>query len=77
VIFDSIEVQTQLEFTHEAQQKTYNTVRLPGVLTEFPIVSHFVSTLFCLGHIKSTKSKDEQFIKAFENSAKWLKVVRQ
>eukprot|EP00933_Yihiella_yeosuensis_P052039 TRINITY_DN5001_c0_g2_i5.p1 TRINITY_DN5001_c0_g2~~TRINITY_DN5001_c0_g2_i5.p1 ORF type:complete len:776 (+),score=105.19 TRINITY_DN5001_c0_g2_i5:132-2330(+) len=40
---------------------------------ELPMVDHFVLRLFPMGHIKSSSSDDEEFVKAFESSQKWLR----
>jgi hypothetical protein len=39
----------------------------------FPLAGQFVSTLLCVGHVKSTKSDDQAFLAAFKASDKWLK----
>lgn len=37
------------------------------------MVDHFVLRLLPMGHIKSTTEKDEDFLRAFEKSPKWLR----
>jgi len=39
-----------------------------------PLVGHHVSLLFPLGHIKSTRAGDEDFINALTTSRKWLRL---
>ena len=46
----------------------------PEPTTEFPLVGQFVSCLMCVGHVKSTKPGDEEFVSAFKDSPKWLKM---
>eukprot|EP01134_Creolimax_fragrantissima_P001196 CFRG1196T1 len=41
----------------------------------YPLVDKFVSLLFPLGHIKSTRSNDDAFVNAFSKSQKWLRAV--
>ena len=41
----------------------------------FPMVGQLVSTLLPLGHIKSTKSMDEDFVGRVRKLSKWLKTV--
>lgn len=45
----------------------------PAVVEELPLVDHFVLRLLPMGHIKSACQDDKDFVKAFENSPKWLK----
>lgn len=44
-----------------------------AVVEELPLVDHFVLRLLPMGHIKSACEDDKDFVKAFENSPKWLK----
>ena len=37
-----------------------------------PLPSHFVTRLFCIGHIKSVQSNDEGFVEKFKSSSKCL-----
>ena len=39
---------------------------------KFPLPSSFVSLFLPMGHIKSTKANDDEFIETFQNSEKWL-----
>eukprot|EP00038_Savillea_parva_P008693 m.178581 g.178581 ORF g.178581 m.178581 type:complete len:736 (-) comp14577_c0_seq1:1650-3857(-) len=52
----------------------WNTVQVSQT-TEFELVAHFISLLFPLGHIKSVKSNDENFVTKFSKSDKWLRAV--
>eukprot|EP01127_Copromyxa_protea_P007034 TRINITY_DN16971_c0_g1_i1.p1 TRINITY_DN16971_c0_g1~~TRINITY_DN16971_c0_g1_i1.p1 ORF type:complete len:724 (-),score=199.66 TRINITY_DN16971_c0_g1_i1:38-2056(-) len=52
---------------------TWNTI-YPSAVEEFPLVGHFVSLLVPLGHVKSTKKDDKEFVQYFKNSPKWLKL---
>jgi hypothetical protein len=47
----------------------------PSAVPEFPLVSHFVSTLLPMGHIKSTLPNDVEFLEAFSASPKWLRIA--
>mmetsp|Transcript_37234 Transcript_37234/g.116393 ORF Transcript_37234/g.116393 Transcript_37234/m.116393 type:complete len:595 (-) Transcript_37234:100-1884(-) len=40
---------------------------------ELPLVSHYVSIFFPMGHIKSVLSGDRAFVDAFQGSEKWLR----
>ncbi len=55
-----------------AAEEPYNVVT-PG-LSEYPLVGQFVSTLLCVGHVKSTEPDDLKFVEAFKDSPKWLKM---
>ena len=37
-----------------------------------PLVGQFVSTLLCVGHVKSTATDDAAFFDEFSTSSKWL-----
>jgi hypothetical protein len=41
---------------------------------DYPLVGHFVSTLLPLGHIKCTKTNDNDFVEALTKSQKWLQI---
>lgn len=43
-----------------------------GEQIEFSMPGQFISTLLCVGHIKSVKPNDQEFIDAFSASKKWL-----
>ncbi|KAL1523918.1 hypothetical protein AB1Y20_018837 [Prymnesium parvum] len=55
-----------------AAERPYNVI-LPS-LKGFPLVGQFTSLLLCVGHIKSVKPNDQQFIDAFRTSPKWLSI---
>jgi len=40
----------------------------------YPMAQQFVSRLFTLGHVKSSRPQDEIFAEYFVNSPKWLRV---
>lgn len=42
---------------------------------KLPLVGHFVSVLFPLGHVKSTRANDEAFVHVFGASDKWLRFL--
>lgn len=44
-------------------------------LENYPMVGHFLTTLFPVGHLKSSEPNDEEFISRAKNLEKWLKVV--
>lgn len=71
----TVESEAQFEGRVSAQ-KPWNVIR-PEAFAEYPLVGHFVSLNFPLGHIKSTKSDDQEFVTHFEQSAKWLRCVPQ
>lgn len=68
-----IDVQTSAEFAAADMDGVYNVVT-PGPL-ETSLVSHFLSRMLPLGHIKSTQSGDAQFLDAFKASPKWLRMA--
>eukprot|EP01126_Amoeba_proteus_P061573 TRINITY_DN827_c0_g1_i12.p1 TRINITY_DN827_c0_g1~~TRINITY_DN827_c0_g1_i12.p1 ORF type:complete len:614 (+),score=115.61 TRINITY_DN827_c0_g1_i12:622-2463(+) len=49
----------------------WNVIR-PLPVFEFPLVGHFLSLLLPIGHVKSTRSRDEEFVRIFFQSSKWL-----
>ncbi|GMH81485.1 hypothetical protein TrVE_jg13926 [Triparma verrucosa] len=42
---------------------------------QFPLPGHFVSLYLGVGHVKSTKGDDQEFLNMFKDSEKWLDVV--
>jgi len=62
------------KFVKQAIQSNVWGVIKPEKNFDFPLVGHFVSTLVPLGHIKSTKKDDEEFVSYFKESTKWLKL---
>mmetsp|Transcript_2700 Transcript_2700/g.4083 ORF Transcript_2700/g.4083 Transcript_2700/m.4083 type:complete len:706 (+) Transcript_2700:156-2273(+) len=69
-------LETDDEFRLRAQHEiVYNIIETHNKLTSYPMVGHYISLFMPLGHVKSTKSKDEEFIERFTQSAKWLKLL--
>ena len=56
-----------------AAENPYNVVA-PTAASEFALAGQFISLLMCVGHVKSTKPGDDEFVKAFSDSPKWLAV---
>ena len=57
--------------------EVYNVIRVgEGGANSFEpmLAMHWVSRLFCMGHVKSTKPEDDEFVKNFSRSQKWLEV---
>lgn len=50
----------------------FQVVKLDQGMVEFPMVGNYVSLFFPMGHIKSTKATDEEFILRAKLSQKWL-----
>ena len=55
-----------------AADAPYNVLAPAAALGAFPLAGQFVSTLLCIGHIKSASADDAAFLAAFEGSPKWL-----
>lgn len=70
-------VQTKHEFKNRADRRSlvYNSVELCEPMTNFPMVGNFVSLFMSMGHIKSTKPNDIDFIDQFSRSEKWLQFL--
>lgn len=58
----------------ETEEMVYNTINIHDRLTSYALAGHFISLFMPLGHVKSTKSQDEEFVEKFNQSAKWLKL---
>ena len=62
----------------------YNIVSVPvhsedcerGICRKYPMPGQFVSLYLPMGHVKSTMKNDEEFVKYFSQSDKWLKMAR-
>eukprot|EP00397_Hematodinium_sp_SG-2012_P006668 GEMP01006702.1.p1 GENE.GEMP01006702.1~~GEMP01006702.1.p1 ORF type:complete len:689 (+),score=196.59 GEMP01006702.1:78-2144(+) len=73
-VFEGVPVIT--EATNSLEKEAWNSIALPGrynIKSQLPLVSHFASLLFPMGHIKSVKRDDKEFLKYFSASPKWLR----
>jgi hypothetical protein len=73
--------------THRVEvegENFYNIVSVPahtadcerGICRKYPMPGQFVSLYLPMGHIKSTMKNDEEFVKYFSQSGKWLKMAQ-
>ena len=51
-----------------------NFLEITSPFTDFPMVGNFITTLFPVGHIKSTTPSDEEFVARVCNLQKWLRL---
>jgi hypothetical protein len=69
----SVDNDSEIDFESRIRAENPFNVIVPEVAAGgFPMAGQFISTILCVGHIKSTKGNHEPFFKAFENSPKWL-----
>lgn len=76
---DGVRVYTETEDAFRSRTAAMNSpwnIIFPEKISEFPLAGHFVSTLVPLGHVKSTKRDDKEFVEIFKESPKWLKMRR-
>ena len=69
----AVAVEDDAAFAARVEREDPFNVITPA-LEGFPLVGQFVSTLFCVGHIKSTTPNDDAFVRNFSDSPKWLKI---
>mmetsp|Transcript_19983 Transcript_19983/g.49720 ORF Transcript_19983/g.49720 Transcript_19983/m.49720 type:complete len:727 (+) Transcript_19983:44-2224(+) len=66
---------TTLSSMEESSLKSGNNfVDITTPFTTFSMVGNFITTLFPVGHIKSTTPGDEEFIARVSNLEKWLRI---
>jgi len=58
-----------------AAEEPWNILRADYDTEEFALAGQFVSLLFPLGHVKSTKPNDSEFVRYLAQSSKWLKIA--
>lgn len=64
--------------TRLSHEPTFNVIHPINVAVSdpgFALAAHFVSNLLPVGHIKSTKLDDQEFINYFSASEKWLRTT--
>ena len=71
-------VQTSMEYKVRAANRNlvYNAVKLNKPMKTFPMVGNYISLFMSMGHIKSTKPNDTDFISLFSQSQKWLQFLK-
>ena len=76
-------LRVHVQFTHSLWRpellpgcnRRYNVIHAAAAApANLPLAGQFVSTLFCVGHVKSTASDDESFFDEFTPSQKWLQM---
>jgi len=55
-----------------ATAEPFNIIRPDKEDVGFPLAGQFISVLFCVGHVKSSRGGDDHFLETFRNSDKWL-----
>jgi len=70
----NVEVQNENGFEDWcAANKPWNVMHATP-MTEFPLAGQFVSLTLPLGHVKSTRTNDTEFLDFMKRSEKWLKI---
>lgn len=59
----------------QGRSDVFNVVHIDSPMASFPMVGNFVSLYLPLGHIKSTKPNDEEFVLLARLSNKWLNTL--
>jgi len=70
----NVEIQSEQAFDEWCSENSPWNIVQATKMTDFPLVGQFVSTLLPLGHVKSTRTNDTEFINFMSKSEKWLKV---
>ena len=72
----TIETREAMTSRLEDREDIFNTVIVSETeMTDFPMAGNFVSVYLPLGHLKSTKPSDEEFILVARLSNKWLNTL--
>ena len=76
----NVKKQTRNDFEKTISDPLYYNViessRVPTIeTTGLPLVGQYLSLWFPMGHVKSAKPNDQEFIKKFKASKKWLSVM--
>lgn len=76
----NVVVESSESMTHRVEvdgDSFYNVVNIPAHRSEkYSMPGQFVSLYMPMGHIKSTMKNDEEFVKYFSQSDKWLKMAK-
>lgn len=67
-----VETASSFEWSSLAAGDNYKEIN--GPMDAFPMVGHFLTTMFPVGHIKSTMSNDDVFLARVTSLEKWLRI---
>merc|ERR1719193_279457 len=69
--FENARLESDGEYDQWVKDNRPWNVLKPEGKEEFPLLGQFVSLLFPLGHVKSAKPNDQEFVRVLKNSVKW------